>query len=133
MAQIPTSPTAKACFDAIDQHAPALAAELQDRLLPLASDASQTAADRIRELRRIGDSAWQSFREQDDGGRVRALGKSWPCCVEDVAAAVALEALSSGDRAELEGALAALQEAHSATLSTTRASMRLRGALAAAT
>jgi hypothetical protein len=133
MAQIPTSPTAKACFDAVHQYAPALADELQERLLPLASDASRPAAERIRELRRLGDSAWQSFRIQDDGGRVRALGKSWPCCVEDAAAAVALDAVSSGDRVELEGVLSALQEAPSATLSTTRASMRLRGALAEAT
>jgi hypothetical protein len=132
MTQIPTSPTAKACFDAVEQYAPPLSSELQERLLPLASDASRPAAERIRELRRLADAAWEAFRAQDDGGRVRALGKSWPCCVEDMAAAAALDALSSGDRDELEGVLAALQEASSPTMSTSRASMRLRGALAGA-
>jgi hypothetical protein len=131
--EIPTAPAAAACFEAVRERAPSLSAALDERLLPLASDGERPADERVRELRRIGQEEWAAFVEQDAEGEAMALGKSWPCCVEDVVAATAIMVAEGGaDRALLERLLAALQEAPPGTLSTARASMRLRGALAAA-
>jgi hypothetical protein len=132
MPDVPTAPAAKACFDAVQERAPALWTALQDRLLPLAGDAARPADARIREVREQAETAWDAFREQDTAGEQWALGKSWPCCVEDVVAAVALDAAGAADRAELERVLDELQQAPPGTLSTARASMRVRSALAAA-
>jgi hypothetical protein len=131
-AEIPTAPTAAACFDAVRERAPALWSTLEQRMLPLAREGAKPADDRIRELRRAGDEAWAAFVAADAEGEALALGKSWPCCVEDVVAATALGAIEGADRAQLERVLAALQEAPDATLSTARIGMRLRSAIAAA-
>jgi hypothetical protein len=130
--EIPTAPAARACFDAVQERAPALWSTLQERMLPLARDAARPPEERMRELRRTGDEAWQAFLAADAEGQSFALGKSWPCCVEDVVAATALAAVDGAGREELERVLEALQEAPAATLSTTRIGMRLRGALAEA-
>lgn len=130
--EIPTAPAAAACFDAVRERAPALWAALQEELLPLARDASKPAEERMRETRRRGDEAWAAFTQDDPEGQALALGKSWPCCVEDVVAATALAAADGAGREQLERVLAALQEAPAGTLSTARIAMRIRGALAQA-
>jgi hypothetical protein len=131
-AEIPTAPATAACFDAVRERAPALWAALQERLLPLAREDGKPADERMRELRRAGDEAWEAFVAADAEGEALALGKSWPCCVEDVVAATALGAIEDADRAQLEQMLATLQEAPDATLSTARIGMRIRSAIATA-
>ena len=129
MPNIPTAPNAKACFDGVQERAPLLWTALQERLLPAAADDARPAGERIREVRRLGAEAWTAFLDADDEGQSFALGQSWPCCVEDVAAAVAFAAAERGDQAELEDVLAALEEAPPGQLSTSRAIMDVQAQL----
>jgi hypothetical protein len=116
--RLPTSNATAACYEQVRTKTPELWAAFQERLVPVA-EGDGPPEERIREIGRLERELWERFRETDADSRARALGRSWPCCVEDLIAAVvreAIPAIAGGDepvqqrRERLEGLRALVQE-----------------------
>jgi hypothetical protein len=90
--RLPASQASEACYEQVRTVTPELWAAFEQRLVPVA-EGDGPPEERIRELGRLEREVWDAFRERDADSRARALGRSWPCCVEDLVAAVVREAI----------------------------------------
>jgi hypothetical protein len=87
--ELPASQANAGCYDRLREVAPELWEAFEQRLVPVAEGGGDPA-ERIRELMRLEQEVWEGFG--DDRRRV-ALGRSWPCCVEDLIGATATAAI----------------------------------------
>ena len=96
---LPAIPANEACYELLRTTAPSLWEEFQRRLLPVA-DGDSEPEERVREIARLEGELWSEFLAHDTDHRSRELGRSWPCCVEDLTAAVvtaAIPAIAASD------------------------------------
>jgi len=116
--ELPTSRANEACYEQVRTVAPELWDAFQGRLVPVA-EGDGAPEERLRELLRLEQEQWEAFVADDASGRARALGKSWPCAVEDLLAAVvraAIPGIAGSDepverrRERLEGLRALMRE-----------------------
>jgi hypothetical protein len=129
----------QACYDAVRERAPELWRVFNDELLPIAGGDGEPDT-RIRELARIEEEAWEEFLDSDTGSESRALGRSWPCIVDDLTASMveaAIPGIAEGPqpadhkRERLTAVLDALQGGRPPSLAATTAVLDLKQALAA--
>jgi hypothetical protein len=129
----------QACYDAVRDRAPHLWRVLHDELLPTAGGDGDLDS-RVRVLAELERMAWLAFLEDDTGSESRALGRSWPCVVDDLTAAMveaAIPAIADGaeppdhKRERLTAVLSALQEGRTPSLAVATAMLEVKQALAA--
>jgi hypothetical protein len=89
---LPASPANSGCYDLVRQTTPELWEAFQQQLVPVAEGGGDPV-ERIARLRALAGEIWEAFVATDTDSRRRALGRSWPCCVEDLIEAVAAAAI----------------------------------------
>jgi hypothetical protein len=124
-------PVNQACHELVREHSPRLWAAFEGDLVGVAQSDGDPV-DRVRTIRSRSQEAWEGFLGADTEGLGRTLARAWPCCTEDlVAALVVQDAIPrAGDR--LEALLALLQEDddRDPSLATTSAILELKQAIA---
>jgi hypothetical protein len=86
---LPASQANAGCYERLREVAPELWAAFQQRLVPVAAGGGDPV-ERIRELMRLEQEVGDALI---DDRRQVALGRSWPCCVEDLIGATATAAI----------------------------------------
>jgi hypothetical protein len=135
--ELPTSRANESCYEQVRTVTPELWEAFQGRLVPVAEGDGEPE-ERLRELMRLEQELWDAFQADDTSGRARALGRSWPCAVEDLLGAVVREAIPaiahSDDpldrrRERLEGLRALLQEGRAPSLTANMVGLDVRRAI----
>jgi hypothetical protein len=89
---LPASQASAGCYELVQEVAPELWEAFGARLRPVA-EGDGDPVERIRELMRLEQEIWDAFVAADTDSRRRALGRAWPCCVEDLIGATATAAI----------------------------------------
>jgi hypothetical protein len=127
--QLPFMPVNQACHDLVREHAPRLW-EAFGELVGVAGSGGDPV-ERVRTIRERSRLEWERFSDADTEGLGRTLARAWPCCTEDlIAALVVQDAIPSGGD-HLEALLAELQAEHDRdpSLATTSAILELKQAI----
>jgi hypothetical protein len=124
--QLPFMPVNQACHDLVREHSPQLWAAFGE-LVDVAGSEGEPA-ERVRAIRERSAREWERFADADTEGLGRTLWRAWPCCTEDlVAALVVQDAIPAGG--DLDALLALLQQEDEPSLATTSAILELKQAI----
>ena len=124
-------PVNKACHDLVRGHSPRLWSVFEELV-----GVAQSEGDPVERVRTIGERSrreWEAFTDADTEGLGRTLARAWPCCTEDLVAALVVQDAIPGAGDRLEPLLALLQQDHDRdpSLATTSAILELKQAIAA--
>jgi hypothetical protein len=121
-------PVNQACHDLVREHSPRLW-EAFGGLVGVAESGGDPV-ERVRMIHERSAVEWERFTDADTEGVGRTLARAWPCCTEDlIAALVVQDAIPGGDR--LDALLELLQSDHDRdpSLATTSAILELKQAI----
>lgn len=126
--QLPFMPVNQACHDMVREHSPRLWSAFEE--LVGVAESGGDPVERVRTIRARSGVAWEQFTDADAEGLGRTLARAWPCCTEDlIAALVVQDAIPGGE--QLEALLELLRQDHDRdpSLATTSAILELRQAI----
>jgi hypothetical protein len=127
--QLPFMPVNQACHDLVREHSPQLWEAFSELVGVAQSDGDPV--ERARTIRERSGREWERFADADTEGLGRTLARAWPCCTEDLVAALVVQDAIPGGGDRLEALLALLQSDHDRdpSIATTSAILELKQAI----